>query len=230
MTDLILGEDPYKNKIKISRKEQRRSLYVIGSSGSGKSTLLLNMVKQTMDQEIGLCLIDPHGDLIHQVIAIATPRQRERIILIDISDEDYCVGLNLYECPNPTSKKAVNDTVERIMHLWDKLFHITTKDFPQISEYMRQAAHTIVVNPGYTMAEVYRLFRDKDFRNKLLENVHNQSVKDFWEDYDNLPNFERHSQLAAVRRRLSEFLTDMVIPIVGQAKSTINMREIMDAR
>jgi len=230
MTDLVLGHDPHKNKIVISRKEQRNSLYVIGKSGSGKSTLLLNMIKQTMDQEVGMCLIDPHSALINQTIAIATPEQRKRIILIDITDEEYCCGLNLYECPNPQSKKAVNDTVERIMLLWDKLFHITTKEFPQISEYMRQAAHTIVVNPGYTMAEVYKLFRDKEFRNRLLANVQNQSVKEFWEDFENLPRFERDKEIAAVRRRLSEFMTDMVIPIVGQAEATIKMSEIMDAR
>ena len=205
MTDLVLGEDPYKNKIKISRNEQRRSLYVLGSTGTGKSTLFLNLIKQTIEQDIGLCLLDAHGDLTNQVIAITPPHKHKDIILIDISNEDVCAGINIYESSNPNSKKAVNDCVEKIMHMWDKLFHITPTDFPQIREYMLHAAHTIVVNPGYTMADISRLFRDKDFRNTLLANVHNQSTKEFWADYETLPNFERHNQLAAVRRRLSIF-------------------------
>ena len=94
---------------------------------------------------------------------------------------------------------------------------------------MRKCAETIIPNPGYTMAEIPLLFNNIPFRNKLLLNVTDKEVHDFWEDYDDDTKTNQMNYKGSILRKLDEFLVPIVKAIVGQSGSTIDMRKIIDA-
>ena len=232
MTFSIVGRDTDGNTITVNQSDRREGTYIIGASGKGKSVLLLNLILEDIKQGLGVVVIDPNRDLIKRIIEcipLSTPNRLDDIILLDIANYDFPFGLNMYECANPTDPKAVQYVVDRVMHIWERLFAIS-RSTPQMAQYMRNCAHVLIANQGYTMADIPLLFYDKNFRDRLLKNVTNPNVKLFWQNYENMPRLDRSRETSSVINKLDEFMQPMAINVVGQAKSTINLRQIFDDR
>ena len=102
------------------------------------------------------------------------PHGREKdVVYLDVLDEDYPFGLNLFTCSNPNSAKAVQAVVEQVMHVFEKLFDLSIATTPRLRQYLRNCTQTMVVNPGYTMADLPLLLLDEHCRKKLIANVTN---------------------------------------------------------
>jgi hypothetical protein len=222
-TDIQTG-----SSVELPKASRVQGLYIIGANGTGKSTLIENLIIQDIDQELGLCLLDPHGDLIKAILS-RMKKRLEDVILLDIADEDHPFGLNLYQCDNPQSPKAVQYVVNQAMHVFERLYGIT-RGTPQMLYYLRNCTYTIIANPGHTMAEIPLLLHDAVFRKKLVANVRESRVQRFWNIYENMSSNHRYEETASIINKLDEFLQPLLLNIIGQAKTTINMREIMDER
>src|SRR5256885_976435 len=113
--------------VELPKPSRLQGLYIIGIQGTGKSGLIENLILQDIRQQIGVCVLDPHGELIEHVIARLPDKQTEdKVILLDIEDEDYPFGLNLFTCSNPKSTKAVQYVVDQIRHIFEKLLGVST--------------------------------------------------------------------------------------------------------
>src|SRR2546429_8745192 len=122
MTFSVLGTDTQTNqRVELPQASRRQGLYIIGANGTGKTGLIENLILQDIDQGLGVGLLDPHGDLVNAILAKMTKRV-EDVILLDITDEEYPFGLNLFECPNPQSPTAVQKIVDLVMHIFEKLY------------------------------------------------------------------------------------------------------------
>src|SRR5260221_6556829 len=92
--------------VELPKSSRLQGTYLIGATGAGKSGLFENLVLQDIKQGTGVCVLDPHGDLINNIIARLSSEDINRVILLDASDTkhqgtDYYFGLNLYQCDNP---------------------------------------------------------------------------------------------------------------------------------
>src|SRR3990167_7171566 len=63
----------------IKRPDRRRHMYMVGKSGVGKSKLLELMVRQDIAYRAGLCLIDPHGDVIGEILNFVPPERAQDV-------------------------------------------------------------------------------------------------------------------------------------------------------
>jgi hypothetical protein len=232
MTSSVLGIDTETGqRVEISQSARRQGLYIIGSTGQGKTGLIENLIIQDIKQGVGVCLLDPHGDLTRSVLA-RIPQERidkQDVIYLDIAEEDYPFGLNFFTCDNPKSAKAVQKVVDQVIHIFEKLFDIT-RTTPLLIQYLRNCTHTLVVNPGYAMADIPVLLRNKACRRKLVANVTDPNVLGFWHDYEEMNSKEQREEREPILRRLEEFLQPLTRNIVGQAYSTIDLRKVMDER
>ena len=183
----ILGKDINSGQLVTLEQEQRlRGLYVIGKTGSGKTTLLVNMILQDIEQGMGVCLIEPHGDSIVEIVKRLPAGREQDVILLDPLD-DYAFGLNLYHCDNPLDDKQVSRTVNYVMEVFAKLFtdgDITFAHFPNMAQVLRNTAYTLIANPGMTMAEIPLLLHDDNARARLITQVRNPQVLLFWQRYE----------------------------------------------
>ena len=83
--------------IGLTADERRRHVYILGATGTGKSTMLLSMIKKDIEHKKGLCVIDPHGDLIEQVLSIIPKERIADTIYFNPDDISYPMGINLLE-------------------------------------------------------------------------------------------------------------------------------------
>ncbi|HVB25722.1 MAG TPA: type IV secretion system DNA-binding domain-containing protein [Ktedonobacteraceae bacterium] len=232
---VILGRDiDTGQEVFLEQSQRLGGTYVIGKTGSGKTTLLVNMILQDIQQDMGLCFIDVHGDAITDILKRLPDKREQDVILLDLLDKDYAFGLNLFECQNPQDKEEVSLVTSMVMGVFAKLFTETGdlfKEAPTMAETLQNTVPVLLAhqNPCMTMAEIPLLLTNEDARAKLVKPVSNTQVKLFWETYNRWKRDAQEEIVGSTRRRVGNFLTDsLILEIVGQSETSLSFRRIMD--
>ncbi|MEI6222523.1 MAG: hypothetical protein WCP97_07190 [bacterium] len=228
---VILGFNDYrgvKTPIGIRRDDRRRHMYCIGKTGMGKSTLALNMIYQDIVNGEGCCFIDPHGDAIEEIMRVIPENRIKDVVLFDAGDYEYPIGLNLLEYRNAEEKDFV---VNEFVAILNKLFAQFMD--PMFEHIARNCLMTIAENPkGGTLVEMTRILTDEQYRNEMMKHVQNPMVKAFWkEEMGQTVEFHMSEILGPVLSKFGRFVSnDIMRNIIGQSKSGINIREVMDSQ
>jgi hypothetical protein len=234
---IILGKNIYRgvaNDIKIKRGDRRRHTYIIGKSGVGKSVLLANMAIQDIAAGEGVCVIDPHGDLINDVVTRIPLERAEDVILFAPADTERPLALNLMEYDEryPEQKTFV---INEMIKIFDKLYDLKATGGPIFEQYMRNAMLLVMSDPesGSTLMEIPKVLADADFRRMKLGRCKDQTVVDFWRKEAEKAGGEAAlaNVVPYVTSKLTSFISnDTMRPIIGQQKSSFNLRDIMDRK
>lgn len=216
--------------IHLSPDDRRRHLYLIGQTGTGKTTLFLNMIVQDIRAGNGVGVVDPHGDLIEDILLHIPPERQKDVILFDPRDTERPVGFNMLEVRDPAQRDlVVNEVVQIISKLAARLNPESIG--PMFEHYLRNAFLALAEDNNATLIDVPRMFVDQRFRAVILQSVHNPTVKQFWEQ--EFAQSQR-GQLSAdmlsyVISKLGRFISNEVVRnLIGQAKSAFDVRKVMD--
>jgi hypothetical protein len=232
---LLLGENYYrgiKKDIYIQRKDRRRHTYIVGKSGTGKSVLLTNMAVQDIENGEGACVLDPHGDLISDILERIPPERAEDVIIFSPGDLDRPLGLNLLEY-DPKYPEQKSFVINEMIGIFDKLYDLKATGGPMFEQYMRNALQLIMEDPksGSTLMEVPKVLADENFRKMKLKNCSNPTIVDFWKKEAEKAGGEAAlaNIVPYITSKLTSFVSnEMMRPIIGQQKSAFNIRDIMD--
>lgn len=209
-----------------------RHLYTIGQTGTGKSTFLKNMIVQDIQNGEGVCMIDPHGSDIEDILANIPPERYEDVIYFDPSSTDRPMGLNMleYDVRYPEQKTFV---VNEMLSIFNKLFDMKTAGGPMFEQYFRNSVMLVMEDPetGNTLLDVSRVLSDKTFRDIKLSRCKNPIVVQYWREVAEKAGGEASlaNIVPYITSKFDVFLTnDIMRPIVSQEKSSFNFREVMD--
>ena len=182
---LILGHNTYRGDdrvVRIDREDRRRHMYIIGQTGTGKSGFLGELIKQDIMNGEGVCVIDPHGDLVEDALNCVPKERAEDVIVFDPSDTERPLGLNLLEYDEnyPEQKTFV---INEMIKIFDKLYDLKSTGGPMFESYMRNAMLLIMDHPesGSTLIEISKVLADPDYRKYKLSKCKNFTVVNFWE-------------------------------------------------
>ncbi len=227
---VILGESDYRGEKKLVRiddDDRRRHMYMIGRTGTGKSEFLANMAAQDIRNGKGVCVIDPHGDLIDTILTQIPPERVKDVVLFDPSDTERPMGLNMLEFHTEFEKDFV---VGEMISIFHKLY----EEFlgPRFDHIVRNAFLTIMADPasGSTMLELPRIITDPNFQRLKLAKLTDPVVQAFWDqEMAQTTDFHKSEMLGPVISKIGAFMTNRLMRnIIGQQKSTFNIQEIMD--
>lgn len=232
----ILGESHFRGEVRpvcFADEDRRRHLYVIGQTGTGKSYSMLGLAIQDMNNGKGFCMIDPHGDLIDDVLSRVPPERIDDVIVFDPGDLTRPLGLNMleYDLSKPEEKTFI---VNEMLSIFDRLYDLKTTGGPQFEQYMKNALMLLMEdakNEPATLMEVARIFTDAEWRKKKLGRITNPTVVDFWEKEAAKTTGEAGLQNMTpyVTSKFNSFTAnDYMRPIIGQPKSAFNFRQVMD--
>jgi hypothetical protein len=232
---LVFGRNIYRNVVKdirMKRSDRRRHTYLIGKSGTGKSFLLSSMAIQDIINGEGVCVIDPHGDLISDIISRIPAARAEDTIIFAPADIERPLALNLLEF-DPRYPEQKTFVINEMIKIFDKLYDLKSTGGPIFEQYMRNAMLLVMSDPesGSTLMEIPKVLADASFRRMKLERCSDPTVVDFWRK-----EAEKAGGDAAlanivpyITSKLTSFISnDMMRPIIGQQNSSFNLREIMD--
>lgn len=229
---LYLGRSLFRGIAKpvyMSLEDRRRHMYIIGKTGTGKSEFLKDMIIQDIEAGYGLCVIDPHGDLVESVLQRVPAKRAEDVILFDPSDTARPMGLNIMEAYSEEQKHYV---VSSIIGLFYKLFDPNQTGImgPRLEHGIRNAMLTCMCEPGSTFIEVQRVLTDSGFLQEILPKVTDPIVRRYWTDQIAQTNdFHKSEVLDYTVSKFGRFITNKLMRnIIGQSKSSFDFRDIMD--
>lgn len=228
---ILLGINEHrgvKTLIRFIGSDRTRHQYIIGKSGSGKSALLSYMARQDIANGDGLCLIDPHGDLVEDCLAHTPKEFAKNVVVFDPSDTSRPMALNLLEAKTPEQKdRASLDAMEIFIKLFgNEIFG------PRIQHYFRNGCLTLMDDEeeGATLIDVPRLFVDDEFQRYKVSKCKNAVVRSFWEhEMAQTGEREKQEMIPYFSSKFGPFITNTTMRnIIGQPKSAFNVREMMD--
>jgi len=233
---VVLGKSVYRRynsqlTIRQLSEDRRRHSYIVGKTGSGKTTLMQRMALQDIHRGEGVCIVDPHGDLVEDILQRIPPHRQKDVIIFDASDYDRPIGLNLLEHNDEMHRHMiVNEFIGLLVRMYDP--HQQGIAGPRFQHNVRHAMLTALEFEGSTLIEVVRILTDSDYVRALLPHIKDPIVKQYWEkQIANTSDWHKSEVLDYIVSKFSRFVGDRrVRQIIGQSTSTINFRHIMDNR
>ncbi|MBH41721.1 MAG: hypothetical protein CL685_03330 [Candidatus Magasanikbacteria bacterium] len=228
---LSLGFVDYRgirNEIKLKQKDRQRHLYIIGKSGSGKSVTIANLAIQDVQNGHGVCIVDPHGDLVEAVLEHVPKHRADDVIIFDPSDTERPIGLNMLEAK---TKDEMDFAVQEMIGIFYKLFPPEMIG-PMFEHTMRNVMLTLMANhenPG-TVIDIPRMLVDDDYVKRYLDKVTDPVVRTYWEkEMAQTTQHTKSEMLGYLISKIGRFVgNEMMRNIMGQQKSGFNFRDIMD--
>jgi hypothetical protein len=231
---LLLGYNVFRNSkkpIRLALGDRQRHMYVVGQTGVGKSVFLENLALQDMINGDGFAFVDPHGDTAEKLLSMVPKERTEDVIYFCPSDMDYPMGLNLFEFYTPEQKDFL---IQEALNMLYKLYDPQRQGIigPRFERIFTNCALLLMAAPsGGTFVDVPKLLIDPAFMKEKLQYVKDQNVLDFWTK--EWPNSQRSNEAGEVTSwvvsKFGAFLSnEMMRNIIGQTKSSFNLREIMD--
>lgn len=211
----------------IKAKDRTRHVYVIGKTGMGKSTLLENMAIQDIKNGNGIAFIDPHGQTAETLLDYIPESRKDDVLYFAPFDTDNPVSFNVMEDVGADKRHLV---VSGLMSVFKKIW---VDAWSARMEYiLSNTLLALLEYPDSTLLGVNRMLSDKVYRKKVIDNITDPSVKSFWVD-EFLKYNERYMQEAgdAIKNKIGQFTSNPLIRnIVGQPKSSFDIRKIMDEK
>lgn len=99
----------------LTADQRVRHTHIIGSSGTGKSSLLFNLIQQDIENGEGVAVLDPHGDLINQILGIIPDDRIDDVVLVDPSDVDFPIGFNILSVHSDDEKNLLASDPGRLV-------------------------------------------------------------------------------------------------------------------
>ncbi len=211
----------------IKAKDRERHMYVIGKTGMGKSTLLENMAIQDIRNGEGMAFIDPHGSAVDRLLDYIPGDRLKDVVYFAPFDLDQPIAFNVMEDVGYDKRHlVVSGLMATFKKIWvdawsARMEYILTNTLLALLEY-----------PGATLLGVNRMYTDKVYRKKVVENVKDPLVKDFWTK-EFATYTDRYTQEAtpAIQNKIGQFTSNPLIRnIIGQPKSSFDIRTMMDER
>ena len=211
----------------IKEKNRRGHMYIIGKTGTGKSSLIATMALSDIRSGNGICLIDPHGDLSDDILNRIPKERISDVVYFNPADLDYPVGFNpLEKVPYEKQHLIVSGIISVFRKIWTEFWG------PRLEHILRHSLFTLLDYPGSTLLDLPRLLTDIGFRKEVLSHVRQREVLTFWQnEFDKYSAWLRSEAISPILNKVGQFLVNLPLRnIIGQSKSTINLKEIMDGK
>ncbi len=211
----------------IKAKDRTKHTYIIGKTGMGKSTVLENMAIQDIQGGNGIAFIDPHGKTAELLLEYVPESRINDVLYIAPFDTDFPVSFNVMEDVGPDKRHlVVNGLMSAFKKIWVDAWSA------RMEYILNNILLALLEYPGSTLIGVNRMLADKDYRKKVVANVQDPSVRAFWVD-EFAKYGERYMQEAgaAIQNKIGQFISNpLVRNIIGQPKSTFDLRKMIDGK
>lgn len=209
----------------IKAEDRLKHVYVIGKTGMGKSTLLENMAVQDIQDGHGMAFIDPHGATAETLLDYIPENRIKDVLYFAPFDLDYPASFNIMEDVGADKRHLV---VAGLMATFEKIWADAWS--ARMAYILQNTLAALLEYPGATLLGVNRMYTDKEFRKKVVDNVSDVSVRSFWtEEYAKYTDRYTQEATPAIQNKVGQFASNpLVRNIIGQSKSSFDLREIMD--
>ena len=224
----VLGKTNFRNKqvdFGIKTDDRRRHIYVVGKTGTGKTSMMENMIIDDILAGRGVGLIDPHGEFVEKVLNFIPEERIDDVIYFNPADTAYPIAFNPLETVADEHRHLVASGVMGVFKkVWPDVWSA------RMEYILNNTLLALLEYPDSTLLGIMRMFSDREYRAKIVQNLQDPVVKSFWMD-----EFARYTQrleteaVAAIQNKVGQFVSNPLIRnVLGQPHSSIDLRKVMD--
>ncbi len=208
----------------IKRNDRSRHLYIIGQTGVGKSGLLELLTLSDVFHNYGFAVIDPHGDYAQSIMSYVPAHRIQDVVYFNPADNQFPIGFNPMEVTDPSLKNHISSelvgVMKRMFDSWG----------PRLEYILRYTLLALLDYPNSTMLDITRMLTEKNFRDDVIKHIDDPVVRNFWTtEFASWNDKFASEAVAPVLNKVGAFTANpMIRNIIGQPKSTFNIRQIMD--
>ena len=209
-------------------QDRLRHLYIIGQTGVGKSTLLRNLLVQDFEAVRGCAFLDPHGMLARELLDLIPPHRRHDVVYIDPRDSRKAIGLNVLR---PRGSKehphlVASGVLSALRSVWGDSWG------PRMEHVLRNVLLALIESDRGTLVSAQHLLVDRAYRGYILSHVKDPVVRHFWRhEFESYSDRFRAEVVAPIQNKLGALISHPFLRhLLGQVKSTIDLRFMMDER
>lgn len=184
-----------------------RHAAIIGKSGTGKSSLMLRLIHEDIAMGRGVCVLDPHGDLVRDTLRYSIPPEREGdVVILDIANE--LDGVRYPPPLNPLARSVGGDL--RYSEVVNRVMNVFEKGYPGFSEtqmgyILKNCLYTLEHENTPNLFDAQRLFRDPHYRASMVDKLTNIATRDFWRTFSKQSATNLEKAWFPLQRRLAGF-------------------------
>ncbi len=211
----------------LPRADRGRHLYIIGQTGTGKSGMLELLTISDIYSPYGFAVIDPHGDYAQAVLKRIPAERAADVVYFNPADTDYPMGFNPLEVYDP---KLKTHTCSELIGVIKRMFEASWG--PRLEYILRYSILALLDYPDATMLDITRILTEKHFRTQVMQHVVDPVVRNFWQiEFASWNDKFMAEAVAPILNKVGAFTANpLVRNIIGQPKSSFNVRQIMDER
>jgi len=209
----------------IRREDRRRHLYVLGKSGVGKSRLLEKLIGDDIRAHKGVCVIDPHGDLIQNLLYHVPEDRIEDVVYFSPSDLEVPIAFNPLE---NVAREFKQQVTQGLIEIFKKFFGADWS--PKIEHVFRFTVLALLDYRKATIMGMQKMLTDRPYRQMIIGVIQDHVVKKFWaNEFSSWSEKFDNEAIVPLVNKLGQFLSnEMVRNIVAQPKNKVNFDEIMN--
>lgn len=205
----------------IRQADRLMHMYIIGKSGTGKSTMLQQMILQDSEAFRGLCLLDPHGDLASEVIALLPESRKPDLIHFDLPDPSLPLKYNPFKRVTYEKRSLVaSGIMEVFKKLWADAWGV------KLEHILRNCILALLDQPEATIADIPKILLEREFRKAAIPNIENESIKDFW--MKEFPAYTRLDLLPVLNKVGGMLAHPVIRRVLVENKEEVYLRKALD--
>jgi hypothetical protein len=219
-----LGLDSGGKPVSLTLEERLWQIAVLGKTGMGKSTLLRSLIHQDIARGDGLLLVDPHGTLAEDCLALVPPHRRNHVCFFDLSEGDYPVAFNPLADVHPDDRELLAEGIVSAMHV---IWHDSWG--PQLERILRNSLIVLLDSPSTSFVHLPLFLTNTQYRVRLLRRARNPVARRFFEH-----TFASWSQdfveaaISPVLNKVEAFTTNQKIRnVLGQHRNKLHFEHAL---
>lgn len=211
-------------KVGIKDSDRSQHLFVIGKAGVGKSNLLRNMIIQDILNNQGVCFIDFQGDSVEELLNFIPKHRINDVVYFNATDYKQPIAYNfLYGLNNKHHHLVASALIECLKNMWSDVW-TTQMEYILFNSFM-----ALFELPNATLLSVNKILNNKSYRDKVIKNVKNPLISNFWHnEYPSYSESYKSQGGVSIQDKFEQLISHSAIyNIIGQVKSRFRLEEIM---
>ena len=223
---VVIGDNEHNGEIVpvfLTADQRVRHTHIIGSSGCGKSSLLLNLIRQDIENGDGVAVLDPHGDLIDQILTLIPTERMDDVVLVNPSDVEFPIGFNILQAHSEEEKNLLASDLVSVFR------RLSTSWGDQMDTVLQNAILVFLESSrGGTLADLRRFLLEQQFRTEFLQTVTDPELIYYWQKV--FPQLGGGKSVGSILTRLQDFFSRKPLRnMVSQRENKLDFADIMDS-